>query len=162
MGRYPGHTLHVDYFELNNKDYLIMVDRLTGFSKCEMTTNKRTDAAITAIKNWGDQYGYPYKVIADGGLAFREDFIEKLLTLNIGHVPSTSYHPQSNSMAERSVQSVKSGLRKSVVRLTSLHLNELLFAINTTASKEGTGSPAARFFGRSIRGRLPNSFDPEI
>ena len=31
---YPGHTLHVDYFELNNRDYLIMVDRLTGFSKC--------------------------------------------------------------------------------------------------------------------------------
>ena len=31
---YLGHTLHADYFELNNKDYLNMVDRLTGFSKC--------------------------------------------------------------------------------------------------------------------------------
>ena len=50
---YPGHTLHADYFELNNKDYLIMVDRLTGFSKCEMTPNKGTDAAIVAIKKMG-------------------------------------------------------------------------------------------------------------
>ena len=54
---YPGHTLHADYFELNNKDYLIMVDRLTGFSKCEMTPHNGTDAAIKAIKNWGVQYG---------------------------------------------------------------------------------------------------------
>ena len=57
-----------------------MVDRLTGFAKCEMTVNKGTDAAIMAIKNWGDQYGYPYQIIAEGGPAFREDFIEKLTT----------------------------------------------------------------------------------
>ena len=87
---YPGHTLHADYFELNNRDYLIMVDRLTGFSKCEMTPNKGTDAAIKAIQNWGDQYGYPYKVISDGGPAFREDFIKQLLTYNIKHKPSSA------------------------------------------------------------------------
>ena len=159
---HPGHTLHVDYFELNHKDYLIMVDRLTGFANCEATVNKGTDAAIMAIKNWGDQYGYPYKIIADGGTAFREDFIEQLLTLNINHVPSTAYHTQSNSMAERGVLSVKTGLKKSAARITKQHLNELIFAINTTTSSEGTGSPADRFFGRSVRSRLPNSFDPEI
>ena len=137
---HPGHTLHVDYFELNNRDYLIMVDRLTGFAKCEMTVNKGTDAAIMAIKNWGDQYGYPYKVIADGGPAFREDFIEQLLTLNINHVPSSAYHPQSNSMAERGVLSVKNGLKKSAVRFAKQHLNKLIFAIKTTTSSEGTGS----------------------
>merc|ERR1712055_925725 len=84
------------------------------------------------------------------------------LTLNIGTVPSSAYHPQSNSMAERGVQAVKSGLRKSCSRLTTLHLNELVFAINTAASSDGTGSAADRFFGRSIRGRLPNSVDPGI
>merc|ERR1712208_196139 len=70
--------------------------------------------------------------------------------------------PQSNSMAERGVQSIKSGLKKSSSKLTTMHLNELVFAINTTASAEGTGSPADRFFGRSIRGRLPNSLEPNI
>merc|ERR1711984_51165 len=70
--------------------------------------------------------------------------------------------PQSNSMAERDVLSVKNGLKKSAVRLTKNHLNELIFAINTTTSSEDTGSPADRFFGRSVRSRLPNSFDPEV
>ena len=77
-------------------------------------------------------------------------------------MPSSAYHPQSNSMAERGVLSVKNGLKKSAVRLTKQHLNELTFAINTTTSCEGTGSPADRFFSRSVRSRLPNSFDPEI
>ena len=133
---HPGHMVHVDYFELNHKDYIIMVDRLTGFARCEATVNKGTDAAILAIQNWGDQYGYPYKIIADKGPAFREDFIKKLLTLNINHVPSTAYHPQSNSLAECGVLSVKSGLKKSAVKLTSNHLNELIFAINTTTSSD--------------------------
>ena len=122
---HPGHTVHADFFELNHKDYIILVDRLTGFARCEATKNKGTDAAILAIKNWGDLYGYPYKLVADYGPAFRNDFGEKLLTINIGHVPSSAYHPQSNSMAERGVQAVKSGLKKSCSRLTTLHLNEL-------------------------------------
>merc|ERR1712055_901658 len=124
-----------------------------------MTPNKGT---IMAIRNWGDQYGYPYKVISDTGPAFREDFIKQLLTFNIKHKPSSAYHPQSNSLAERGVQSVKNGLKKSAVRITKQHLNELTFAINTTTSSEGTGSPAERFFGRSVRSRPPNSIDPEI
>merc|ERR1712030_38267 len=60
------------------------------------------------------------------------------------------------------VQSVKNGLKKSSVRLTKRHLDELTFAINDTASSEGTGSANKRFFGRSISSRLPNSINPEI
>ena len=159
---HPGHTVHADFFELNSKDYIILVDRLTGFARCEVTKNKGTDSAIGAIKNWGDLFGYPYKMVADYGPAFRQDFGAKLKELNISNVPTSAYHPQSNSMAERGVQSIKSGLKKSSSKLTTMHLNELVFAINTTASSEGTGSPADRFFGRSIRGRLPNSLEPNI
>merc|ERR1712208_46394 len=60
------------------------------------------------------------------------------------------------------VESVKNGFRKSSVRLTGQHLDEITFAINDTASSEGTGSANDRFFGRSIRSRMPNSVNPEI
>merc|ERR1711984_34540 len=72
------------------------------------------------------------------------------------------YHPQSNSLAERGVRSVKNCLRKSSSRFTRTHLEEITFAINDTASSEGTGSANERFFGRSIRTRIPNSVNPEI
>merc|ERR1712055_1063134 len=124
-----------------------------------MTPNKGT---IMAIRNWGDQYGYPYKVISDTGPAFREDYIKQLLTFNIKHKPSSAYHPQNRSLVERGVQSVKNDLRKSSIRLTRQHLDEITFAINDTASSEGTRSANERFFGRSIRSKLPNSINPEI
>ena len=41
-------------------------------------------------------------------------------------------------------------------------MEEMTFAINDTASKEGTGSPNERFLERSIRSRIPNSVNPEI
>merc|ERR1711867_337487 len=48
------------------------------------------------------------------------------------------------------------------MRFTKLHLMEMVFAINTTESSEGKGSPAMRFFGRALRTNLPNSIGPEI
>ena len=139
-----------------------MVDRLTGYVKCEMTSNKGTDAAISGIKNWGALYGFPHKCIADGGPVFRDDFTKKITKLNIKHVPSSSYHSQSNSLAECGVQSVKNCIKKSAERFTTLHLNEMVFSINTTESSEGTGSPSDRFFGRALRTNLPNSVNPDI
>merc|ERR1712215_63202 len=109
----------------------------------------------SAIKNWGTLYGFPYIIIADGGPAFRDDFTKKLTELNINHVPSSSYHSQSNSLAERGVPSVKNGIKKSAERFTTLYLNEMVFSINTTESSEGTGSPPDRFFGRALRTNLP-------
>ena len=52
---FPGHTIH-------NRDFIIMVDRLTRFSMCEMTPNKGTDAAVLAIRNWGNRYGILIKL----------------------------------------------------------------------------------------------------
>ena len=159
---FPGHTIHVDYFEINNRDFIIMVDRLTGFVMCEKTQNKGTEAAVLAIRNWGNRYRYPYKVISDTGPAFRDDIIKQLLTLDVKHKPASAYHPQSNSLAERGVQSVKYCLRKSSSSFTKTHMDKITFAINDTASSEGTGSANERFFGRSIRSRMPNSVNPEI
>merc|ERR1711867_419384 len=159
---HPGHTIHVDFFERDGKDYLIIADKLTGYIKCDATTNKTTEAAVECIRKWGNLYGMPFKCVADGGPGFRDDFKTQLTQLKIRVVPSSCYNSQSNSLAERAVQSVKNCLKKSAERFTKLHLMEMVFAINTTESSEGKGSPAMRFFGRALRTNLPNSIGPEI
>ena len=60
---FPGHTLHLDFAEYNSRDYILMVDRLTGYIAAEHTVNQGTEAAILAVKNWGNKFGYPYKII---------------------------------------------------------------------------------------------------
>ena len=68
---FPGHTLHLNFAEYNNKDYLLMVDRLTGYIVCEYTVNQGTEAAILAVKNWANRFGFPYKIISDSGGGFK-------------------------------------------------------------------------------------------
>ena len=52
---FSGHTLDLDFAEYNNKDYILMVDRLG------------TEGAILAVKNWANRFGYPYKIISGSG-----------------------------------------------------------------------------------------------
>jgi len=107
---HPNHTVHVDYCEYGGRDYIVVVDRVTGYIKAEQTPNQGTDAAIAVIKNWGLLFGYPMRVISDAGGGFRKDLKKKLKMLNIRHTHSSAYHPQSNSLAERAVGSLKGTL----------------------------------------------------
>ena len=50
---HPNHTVHVDYCVYGGQDYIVVVDRVTGYIMAEQTPNQGTDAAIAVIKNWG-------------------------------------------------------------------------------------------------------------
>ena len=120
------------------------------------------EAAILAVKNCANRFGFPYKIISDSGGGFRSTFIEQLRLLGVKHTHSSAYHPQSNSLAERAVQSLKGSLKKSPERVTKLHLDEMVLGINSSTSQEATGSANDRFMGRSICTLLPNSYNPEL
>ena len=60
---FPGYTLHLDFAEYNGEDYILIVDRLTGYIGAEHTINQGPEGAILAVKNWLNQIGYPYKII---------------------------------------------------------------------------------------------------
>ena len=103
----------MDFCEYGGKDYIVMVDRVTGYIRAEQTPNQGTDSAIKVVQNWSTLFEYPYRVISDSGGAFRKTFIEKLKKFNLRHKHSSAYHPQSNSLAERAIGSLKNSLKKS-------------------------------------------------
>merc|ERR1712030_244569 len=70
--------------------------------------------------------------------------------------------PQSNSLAERTVGSLKNSFKKSPEKMSKLFLREIVFKINSTVSQEMTGSANDRFLNRSVRSHLPNSIDPNL
>merc|ERR1712030_248531 len=78
------------------------------------------------------------------------------------HKHSLTYHPQSNSLADRAVGSLKNSFKKSPEKLSKLFLRAIVFEINSTVSQEITGSANDRFLNRSIRSLLPNSIDPNL
>ena len=114
---WAGHTIHMDFCQYKNINYLFCVDRLTGYIQVERVTNQQTSSAILGVKKWAAKFGFPYKIISDSRGGLRDDFIKQLEGLGIVHKPSSAYHSASNSLAERVVQSLKSVLRKSSDRL---------------------------------------------
>merc|ERR1711888_400202 len=159
---YPNHTIHADYCVYGGQVYILLVDRVTGYIMAEQTVNQGTDAAISVVRNWGLLFGNPMRVISDDGGAFRNDFIEKLRRLNIRDKHSSAYHPESNSLAERAVGSLKNTLRKSPKVISTVALKEISFQINSNISQNMTGSANDRFLMRSVRSNMPNSINNQI
>ena len=134
------HTIHMDFAQYNNNQYLFVVDRLTGYIQAEKVPNQQTSTAIMGVRKWAAKCGLTYKIISDSGGGLRDDFINQLEKLGNDHKPSSANHPASNSLAERTVQSLKSILRKSPENLDNIGLGELCFAINNHDSQEGSGT----------------------
>ena len=147
----PNDILHIDFCQYEGAHYMVLVDRLTGYIGAEKTKDETTDEAIRVVKNWATTFGYPLKIISDRGGSYRDDFVDKLKQLRVKHKPSSSYHPQSNSLAERAVGSLKNALKKATCNITPLGLREILFQINSNICAQQTGSANERFLRRSVR-----------
>ena len=138
------------------------MDRVTEYIRAEQTPNRWTDAAIKVMQNWSLLFGFPLRVISDAGGGFRNDFKKKLKILNVKHKYSSAYHPQSNSLAERAVGSLKNSFKKSPNYISKLDLKEIVFQINSNISAEMTGSANDRFLMRSVRSGMPNSINTQL
>ena len=112
----PGHTLHMDFCKFKEVNCVFVVDRLTGYIQVERTPNQCTSSAILAVKHWASKFGFPYKIISDTGGGFRDDFITQLEELGIKQKPSSAYHSESNSLAERAVGSLKIVLKNHLTK----------------------------------------------
>ena len=140
---WPGKEVHMDFCKYNGINlYLYM--------HCKKTANQCTSSAILAVRHWANRNSLPYKIISDTGGGFRDDFIKQLQEMGVNQHPSSAYHSESNSLAERAVRSLKDVLKKSSGRITDLHISEIVFAINPQVSAEETGSNNDHILGRSV------------
>ena len=58
-------------------------------------------------------HGLPKVVVSDNGSLFTSSEFQQFMPTNgIQHIRTAPYHPASNRLAERALQTVKKGLRK--------------------------------------------------
>ena len=70
------------------------------------------DAARTLLDGVLSRYGAPGEVLTDQGREFQGEFQTLVAAHEITHRLSSREHPQSDGLAERMVQTMKTGLRK--------------------------------------------------
>ena len=100
-------------------------------------------------------FGIPEVLVTDNGPSFVSEEFEQFLSRNtIKHKTSPPYHPASNGLAERAVQTVKKGLKKMKEGTLQDKLSRFLFRYrNTPQSTTGT-TPAELLLGRRMRSPL--------
>ncbi|MEL6802194.1 MAG: DDE-type integrase/transposase/recombinase [Bacteroidota bacterium] len=158
----PFQTLCTDIFQLNDRFYLVVVDRYSGFLHIFYSrttpTNKFLEKNLRIIfKN----YGRPEHLETDGGPQFQSSqFLQFLKNWNVSHRVSSPYYPQSNGRAELGVKTAKRMLREHTNSDGSLDNDEVAMALlqyHNTPMQQGCMSPAQLLFGRSLPDFLPVS-----
>ena len=99
--------------------------------------------------------GLPEIIVSDNGTSFTSQEFQTFLKQNgIQHVRTSAYHPSSNGLAERYVQTVKQGLRKITLGSMVSRVARLLSRYRVTPQSTTGRSPAELMFGRKLRTRL--------
>jgi transposase InsO family protein len=86
-----------------NRYVLSIIDRATGWPEMLPTVDcTATTAVRVLIKTWICRYGVPKIVVSDNGRHFTaKQFKEATEVMGIRVKHPTTYHPQSNGVAER-------------------------------------------------------------
>ena len=159
----PFECLAADYFHFAGKYYLVIADRLSGWTEVkEIKASAFTNGAAglcAALRSLFCVFGVPAEISSDSGPEFKshetKSFLERW---GIRHRVSSSYHAESNGRAELAVKATKRLLRENTGPEGSLNTDAMVKALlvkRNTPDPDCKLSPAEVVFGRKLRDTLP-------
>ena len=110
----PWTRLHVDYAgPFLTKMFLIVIDAYSKWIEVYITASATSAVTIDKLRQTFATFCLPETIVTDNGTNFTSSEFEEFLKSNgIRHVKTAAYHPASNGLAERAVQSFMLGMKK--------------------------------------------------
>lgn len=114
--------VNIDFFVKWKYVFLILVDQKSKWIEVKpMQNGTNSSETISKLKEIFAVFGLPNELVSDNGPPFNShEFVSFCQINGITPVKTPPYHPQSNGLAERGVQTVKKGLEKALF----LHLDQ--------------------------------------
>jgi len=115
----PWIRIHVDFAgPFLNRMFLVVIDAYSKWPEVvEMCTGPAGVSAIRTVEELRRifaTHGLPQQLVSDNGPQFVSQQLAEFLKMNgIKHFRSAPYHPSTNGMAERFIQTMKKALRAS-------------------------------------------------
>ena len=111
----PWQRLHVDFAgPIDNFMYLIVVDAHSKWPEVIPMRSTTATRTISKLRQIFAQHGIPEQIVSDNGPQFAsEEFADFAKANGIRHIRSAPYHPATNGLAERFVQTFKNALKAS-------------------------------------------------
>lgn len=167
----PGQLISVDYVgklsrtNNDNQHILCLIDCFSRHAKLYATKTQTTKETLEILNRYVNQYGIMENLLSDCGSCFKsESFKEAMKQLNITHLYTTPWRPQTNSLNETTHRHMKKGL--TIFARQNLqwdkYLSEYMMHYNNTIHPATLEKPSYILFGRDIRTYdMVRQLDPE-
>lgn len=153
----PWERVHVDFAgPFEGHMYMVVVDAHSKWPEVHIMDSTTSSKTIQVLWGLFSRYGIPHVLVSDNGPQFcSEEFGTFLKSNGVKHIRSAPYHPASNGLAERFLQTFKHAL-KSSRGATSVQqrLDTFLLTYRNTPHATTKETPAMLFIGRKLRSRL--------
>ena len=150
----PWEVVGTDLFEIDGHKYVIVVDYYSRYFEVEKLQTTTTTAVVHKMKGLFARHGIPKKVVSDNGPQYSSvEFSQFASDWGFQHITSSPNYPQSNGLAEKSVQTAKRLMSKAVRDRKDPYLSLLEYR-NTPLAENGK-SPAQMLMSRQLRSILP-------
>ena len=152
----PWEKVGTDIFQFDGKNYLLIVDYYSRYFEINLLPTLKALDVIIHMKSQFARHGIPREVISDNGPQFCcEEFFNFSKRWGFKHITSSPTYPQSNGMAERAIQTVKTFLNKAKASGQDPYI--ALLQYRNAPCSDGP-SPAQLLMGRRLRSNLPTTY----
>lgn len=161
--QHPWNRLHLDFAgPFLGHMYLILVDAHSKWIDVVLMNTITSHNTIEKLMSIFATHGLPKTIVTDNGTTFTSHEFQQFLRDNgIRHVTSAPYHPSTNGLAERAVQTFKSALKKITDGSIQSRITRFLFQYRLTPHSATGLSPSAILLGRRPRSPLDIPF-PDV
>lgn len=150
----PWERVHADFAgPVNQESYLILVDAYSKWPEVFTMTSTTTEMTIKRIREVCSRFGSMSTLVTDNAPQLTSDSFERYCKLNsITHLTTPVYHPQSNGLAEKFVDTFKRALAKSHGNKEEF-IQKFLQNYRATPNENAPygKSPAELMYGRQMR-----------
>jgi hypothetical protein len=151
--------------KLGNRHIITCIDYSTRWVVASAVAEMTADSVIQFLySKIFMQFGVPFEIISDRGAAFLSESVSQFLhSYSVRHLPSSSYHPQTNGMVESMHRmfnhSITTSVNQNVDRWDEF-VDKTVFALRVRTHSVTKYSPYKLVYG--LEPRLFSDMDPPV
>merc|ERR1712082_16725 len=157
--QYPFQYVSSDYFAYAGVNYLVFVDRYSGWPSVYRCKDGTAAELVKVLREYFCTWGALEELATDGGATYMAASTQRFLAdWVVRHRVSSAYNPHSNLRAESAVKTVKRLIARNVDPRRTLDTDALAMALlqhRNTPDRDTGRSPAQVLFSRKLQDAIP-------